>query len=136
MNKFCSNLSLLEMLEFFGIILKFFLMIIPLIIIIYGTFDFFKLLITDEKKNIKLFLKRVISGMLMFFLIPFARFIFFDFGEVDNNCFKVFLGEKRVDNINKMESINSEKECKKLQAPYVWLDGSCRIDISTEDIDD
>lgn len=135
MNNFCSNSDILELLEFLGAILKIFLMFIPVIIIIYGTFDFFKLLITEEKKNINLFLKRTVSGILIFFLVPFVKFIFYSFDVLDNNCLKVFLGEEvNVNHINRTEGINSEKQCEKLQAPYVWIDGSCRIDISMEDI--
>ena len=137
MNNICSNTDVLEIIELFGAFFRIFLFIIPIVIIIYGTIDFFKLLIKEEKNSIKLFLKRIISGLLCFFLIPFVKVVFSSFGVIDNDCFKTFFGEN-IDSsyINEVANINSEEECEKLQAPYVWLDGSCRIDISKEDIND
>ena len=137
MDNICGNSDVLDLLELLGTFFRIFLIVIPIIIIIYGVFDFFKLLITEEKKNIKVFLKRVISGILCFFIIPFVKVIFSSFGVIDNDCFKTFFGENLDSSyITTVENVSSEDECKELQEPYIWLDGSCRIDISKENIND
>lgn len=68
---YCSE-TYMKFYELFGMILLFFKWFIPLLIIILGTFDMFNIVInTKKEKNnekLKKFFKRIIAGLIIFFM--------------------------------------------------------------------
>ena len=72
---YCSN-SFVRFYELFGIILLFFKCFIPLLIIIFGTFDLFGLVLKSKERSIKKFILRIISGIIIFFLPTLIIIVF------------------------------------------------------------
>lgn len=66
---YCGN-DFIKFYELFGIILLLIKCIIPLLIIIFGTMDFFGIVIKnkDNKKNINKFIRRIVVGIIIFFI--------------------------------------------------------------------
>lgn len=85
----CTN-DMMGLYEIFYIVLTIFKILIPLIIIGYGTFDFYQAVIKNEegliKKKFSRFIKRIISGILIFFVPSFVLFMF-ESTEFDRNQF-------------------------------------------------
>ena len=67
---YCSN-TYMRFYELFGIVLYIFKYFIPILIIIYGTFDLFGIVIKIKDKknnNLKKFFIRIVSGIIIFFI--------------------------------------------------------------------
>lgn len=84
---FCSQ-TYMNFYELFGIVLMIFKYFIPFIIILIGTIDLFKSItnIKEKKKHITRLLKRIIIGVLIFFLPSIILEIFNRVG-LDNSEF-------------------------------------------------
>lgn len=90
---FCSRTA--GIFELIGNVLKIFLLFIPLIIIVYAIFDYFKSVVSKEEKEMgkatKRVILRIVSGMLIFFLPPIINFIFAAIGVSESDCLKCML---------------------------------------------
>ena len=79
-NNPCSEPDILHIMHFFGIILLIAKILIPLLIVGFGTFDLFKAVTDKDEKSIskqtKILLLRVLSGLIVFF-IPSIVYAFF-----------------------------------------------------------
>lgn len=145
---FCSNNDILKIISLLGNLLRIFKLVIPIVIIIYGIFDLYKGIMNPDniKSSSKVFLKRIISGLLIF-LLPEIVIVAFNFIKTDINlnstCLNVFLNPKEYNssNSNKNSSvsnysnINTDEKCNNLGKPYIWKNGQCIIDMSNELID-
>lgn len=62
-----------------GAVYNVLLIAVPVMVVLFGTIDFVKAVISgkeDEiKKNTATFVKRLITGLLVFFVLAFAKFI-------------------------------------------------------------
>lgn len=71
-DNFCEEPDVLRAISFFGYMLLFAKLLIPLIIIVMGTMDFYKAVVADKSDEIKTqsirFLKRIILGIIVFFI--------------------------------------------------------------------
>ena len=67
---YCGS-NFIKFYELFGIVLLLIKCFVPLLIIVFGMFDFFGIILKnkDNYKNIKKFIRRIISGIVIF-LIP------------------------------------------------------------------
>lgn len=69
---FCKEVDVLKTLKFLGFILFFLKLLIPFIIIIMGTFDYYKAMIEDEdealSKQTKVLIRRILIGIIIFFI--------------------------------------------------------------------
>ena len=89
--EYCSN-NLMSFYELIGILILIVKCFIPLIIIFFGTFDIISYIINIKKDNafdkIKHFIKRVIVGIIIFFLPTIIIYIFeqIDFDESLYTC--------------------------------------------------
>ena len=74
---YCSD-NFVKFYELFGIILLLIKCFIPLLIIIFGMFDFFGIVIKnkDNKKNINKFIRRIVVGIIIFFIPSIITIIF------------------------------------------------------------
>lgn len=74
---FCEEGDVLKALSFIGFIIFFLKMLIPLIIIIMATFDYYKAIIDDKDdalvKQTKVLLKRILIGIIIFFIPTFIN---------------------------------------------------------------
>lgn len=73
--------------------------VVPLILIIYGMLDFGKAVMAKEEKEIKekqkLFLKRIVSAIMVFFILYLVQFVMKIVSPTDNsvmNCVNNMLG--------------------------------------------
>lgn len=132
---FCDSDTAYRLMSFIGKIFIILKIVVPIIIIIYGTIDLLKSVINQkDNNNLKLFMKRLIYGVCFYFLVSIVTFLFSLINnKVDNKCMYIFLNPNDV-NINKIDitSINSENACKKLGIPYIWKDNQCQIDVSQD----
>lgn len=75
----CNDVNIRKVLKIFGYVLMIAKILIPLIIIGYGTFDLYKAVVDkDDKslqKQVKRLIKRVIAGILIFFVPNFVHAI-------------------------------------------------------------
>ncbi len=62
-----------------GAVYNILLVAVPVLVVLFGTIDFVKAVISgkeDEiKKNTATFVKRLITGLIVFFILAFAKFI-------------------------------------------------------------
>lgn len=142
-----SNERLLTLFMFLGYILKIILILIPIIIIVLGTIDLVKYVINpnDNKNNIKLFTKRLILGVSIFFVTIIVSFVFNTINQnINNQYFKCFsnpsLCNQIVDNmrndVNNCKKIDNKDDCCKFilnnkKASYNKDIDDCTIPIST-----
>ena len=84
MDSFCADTIVIW--KGIGEVIHIIRLVIPVIIVIFGTFDLGKSVIAGEEKEIKksqkMFMKRLIYGVLIFFLPMFIKAVFSLF---DNN---------------------------------------------------
>lgn len=66
---YCSN-NFVRFYELFGLVLLLIKCFIPLLIIVFGTFDFFGLVIKNKenKSNVNKFIRRIVVGIIIFFI--------------------------------------------------------------------
>ena len=85
----CSEGNIVKTLKFVGYILMAVKIIIPLILIIYGSIDFGKALITNNDDSVKKatnsFITRVIAAVIIFFIPTIVNFIFHGILNVNSN---------------------------------------------------
>ena len=77
-SSFCDSIAGQKILMFIGYILSFSSIIIPIIVIIYGTIDLLKAIFAnnnDSNKNLLLFLRRIIYSCCIFFVYPLVMMI-------------------------------------------------------------
>lgn len=103
---YCSE-KFIEIYRLIGIIILIFKLFIPLIIIVYGTFDIFMFIIKiknkESKERLKLFLKRIIAGVVIFFIPNIILTIFesIGFNKDDYACmYNCTLDITKCNNIN------------------------------------
>lgn len=93
---FCSEAA--GMLELVGNILMIFKFFVPLIVIIYAIFDFYKSVIDKDsdsiKKSFKRALLRLVAAILIFFLPTLINFCFNVIGVSESGCLKCVLDTK------------------------------------------
>ncbi|MDD4706042.1 MAG: hypothetical protein PHS24_02355 [Bacilli bacterium] len=69
---FCDEVDVLKALKFIGFIIFFLKMLIPLIIVVMATFDYYKAVIADKDdalvKQTKVLIRRILIGILIFFI--------------------------------------------------------------------
>lgn len=96
MENFCGKTA--GIFELLGVILNFFKLAIPLIIIVLITFDFYKSVISHEdgtiKKSLKRAIFRLIPAILIFFLPSIVNLIFSLIGVEESDCLKCMLNTK------------------------------------------
>jgi len=84
----CSDSNLLKIWRFIGIMLEIVRIAVPIILIVMGSIDFMKAVMAgkeDEiKKNQSAFIKRIIAGVLVFF-VPIVVRVFLDFLNVSTS---------------------------------------------------
>lgn len=133
----CNSSVGYKIFSFLGNIFNFIKLIIPLLIIIHGTIDLTKGLIDpNNKKNLTLFIKRLILGVAIYFISTLVLFIMsLVNNDVDNSCLNIFLNpnDETIVSID-INNIENENACNKLGNPYIWEDSECRIDMSNESI--
>jgi len=129
-----------------GYIIKFILIIVPIMIIVMGTIDLIKNIINpDNNDKLKLFIKRLIAGVSIFFVTSVVLFIFnlLD-NNIENNYIKCFLNpnlcNKIISNSKNNETnckfVDDNNECCKFilnnkKASYSEIVEDCVIPIST-----
>ena len=136
---FCNSDTAYRLLSFLGKIFEISKIIVPIIIILFGIFDLVKSMVNqNDNSHIKLFVKRVIYGVVFFFLVSIISFVFSLINQKWNNkCMEIFLNPDDT-TITKIDisEVTNEDECKNLGKPYIWEDNTCKIDISNEKIGD
>ena len=134
----CNNANALNVFKFLGFIFIIIKILIPILIIILGSIDLLKQVINpDNNKNIKMFLKRIIIGIAVFFIASIITLIF-DLINVNTNnkCFDVFLNpdEFNIGDMNNIDIDSSDEididKCEDLGEPYIWQNNECVIDMS------
>jgi len=132
---FCDNNNIYKLFSLLGHLFNIIKILVPIIIIIYGSIDLLKGVINPNNKNdIKLFVKRLIYGISFFFITAIVMFIFSLLNNnLDNKCLEVFLNPNNV-NLNSIDidEIQDRTQCENLGDPYIWIDDQCRIDISND----
>ena len=88
---FCD--CLIRLFIFLGHIVNIIRIVIPIIIILLGSIDFIKALVAQKddemKKAQKIFIKRLIYGVIVFFVISLVSFLIgLAGGDTNNRCFK------------------------------------------------
>ncbi len=133
--EFCNSDTAYKLLSFLGKIFEISKIAVPIIIIIFGIFDLLRTVVKQhDNSHIKLFVRRLIYGVAFFFLVSIINFVFSLINQKwDNKCMYIFLNPNDT-TVNKIdiEEVASEDECKNLGNPYIWEDGTCKIDISSE----
>lgn len=74
----CDSEGALILLKVIMSFIKFITVIIPILLIVIGMMDFFKTITSndpDVSKTMKIFLKRLISAVLVFFVIPIVTMV-------------------------------------------------------------
>ena len=106
---FCSEAA--GMLELIGNILMIFKFFIPLIVIIYAIFDFYKSVVGKEEKvlakSVKRALLRLVAAILIFFLPTLINFSFSVIGVEESSCTKCVLDTKTCASIKASGSGNA-----------------------------
>lgn len=134
---FCDSNSAYKLFSFLGHIFNILKIVIPIIIIVYGTIDLLKEIIKpDNNSNIKLFIKRLVYGILIYFIAQIVVFIFSLINtNINNKCLKIFLypNDTSLGEID-IDSVKNKNECDRLGKPYIWIYDECRIDITNDNI--
>ena len=99
------GVNFIKFYELFGITILLIKCFIPLLIIIFGMFDFFGVVIKSKNnlKNIKVFIRRIIVGVIIFF-IPTIIIVIFESIGLDKNEYSCMYN--CVLDISKCENIN------------------------------
>ena len=94
LSNFCSDDKLKYTFSVLGKIFTIVFIIVPILIILIGTIDFLKIIISkdaDMKESSKKFFKRLIFGICVFFIMPIVSFFMNLIGiNIDNDCMKCF----------------------------------------------
>ncbi len=137
LSNFCDSDVAYRIVHFLGVVFNIAKIVVPIIIILYGSIDLIKGVINpDSDKNIKLFIKRIIYGVLFFFVTYIVTFIFsFTNNKLDNKCLEIFLEpDNPILGVTDVVEIKDKNECEKLGDPYIWIDDDCKIDISKDKV--
>lgn len=103
--EFCRD-GVLNTFKLVGIAITIIKILIPLLLIIFGTIDFGKAVVSDDAKAIKssssLLVKRVIAGIIIFFIPTILKFVFglvYDSTEATDfeNCTKCMMDTSACD---------------------------------------
>ena len=138
-----ANQKLLTFFAFLGYAVKFILILIPIILIVFGIIDLVKCLVDpNNKASLNLFIKRLLYGVGAFFLVFLVTFIFNMMDvNINNKYFKCFNNPNLCNNIIKSKnkktacstSDDKDKCCKLLinnDAKYNEVAEDCVIPIS------
>lgn len=111
----CTSEAGYRLFGFIGYIMNFLQIIVPIIIIIMGTIDLVKALVAqspeDMKKSQNMFIKRLIVGVIIFFIPMLVNFIINMVNGTDdsgNVCLSSFSNPKQA--MNKADIIKEQKE--------------------------
>lgn len=128
----CNNINLLNVLAFIGKVFTVLKILVPVLLIIYGTIDFIKQTMNPDKdnKNFRMFIKRIIMGVCIFFITEVVIFAFKIVNvNIENECLNAFLNPDKVSSIIDTSNLD-ETSCKRLGEPYQWEDNECMIDMT------
>ncbi len=90
----CNGNSL-KIFRFLGIIINIIFIIVPIILVILGTIDLVKYLINQDKSNLETIFKRIIAGIIIFFIFPITRFLISLTGaNLNTVCMECFIDYK------------------------------------------
>lgn len=93
-SSFCESNSIKHLFSYIGQMYSIIKIIIPILIIIFGTIDLFKGIIANNEESKKLqkrFVKRMIFGIAVFFIFPIVSFLINMIGSnIDNECMICF----------------------------------------------
>lgn len=121
---FCNSDAGKKIFSFIGQIFDIIMIVIPIILILMGTIDFIKAVIShkdDEmKKSQNAFIKRIIIGVAIFFVPVLVNFLIgLVFEDINNPCMKCFLAKENCKttknnmSLIKVESLElHNSECK------------------------
>lgn len=94
---FC-NANSIKLFELIGIFLLILKLAIPLVIIALGIFDYYKAIVGNKddeiKKSTKTLIRRLIAGIIIFFLPSFVKFVFNIVNVGSNQCISCTLNLK------------------------------------------
>ena len=88
-NNFCNSLTSFKLFSFIGYFINFIQIIIPIILILIGSFELIKVIINtgDTSKYIRKFIKKLIFSALIFFVPIIVKFIMWEMNQdVSNAC--------------------------------------------------
>ena len=124
----CVKLS--GLLEIVGNVLKLFFLGIPLVIVVYVIFDFYKAVTSNEEKILgkvtKRALLRLVAGVLIFFIPSIVSFIFSAVGLDESPCLKCVLDTKTCSDIKSENEVNPDQKDNLEESNYCDVeDESC-----------
>lgn len=95
-SNFCDSNAIKRLFSFLGQMFNILKIIIPILIIVMGTIDLLKAIISSDENEIKkaknIFIKRLILGIVVFFIFPIVSFLMQMIGQNTNNkCMNCFL---------------------------------------------